>query len=151
MADEGNVHDVPLSVRVLSSNGARAERRRRTANLPAGSRRSSFQVRVSAEEKAEIEELAAEHGVTPPRLMREAVLADVIPVSPDEFRELVHQLFRAQSALRALGNNLNQIARSVNATHELDVAEREQLAHVLASVRGYAEHINAAVDRVVSW
>ncbi|MFD4356822.1 plasmid mobilization relaxosome protein MobC [Nocardia sp. NPDC058518] len=151
MSDEANSHDAPTSVRILANNSARAERRRRTANLPTGTRTGSFQVRVSAEEKAEIERLAADHGVTPPRLMREAVLADEIPVSPDEFRELVHQLFRAQSALRALGNNLNQIARSVNATHELDEAERDQLAHVLASVRGYADNINHAVDRVVSW
>ncbi|MET8427771.1 hypothetical protein [Nocardia sp. NPDC004860] len=132
-----------------SRNAARAERRKRTANDPTGPRTKKVEIKLSDEEHAEVLELAAIADVRPPRLFREALFAEEIPVSPDEFRELVHELFRTQTALRALGNSLNQIATSVNSTGELGELAWE-LGHLLTGIRTYSDRAGAAIDAVVT-
>ncbi|WP_051158437.1 MobC family plasmid mobilization relaxosome protein [Nocardia carnea] len=109
-----------------------------------------MEVKLSPEEKADLLELAAIAEVSPPRLLREAVFAAEIPVSPDEFRELVHELFRVQSALRGIGNNLNQIAKAVNATHELG-DQADELARVHSLVTSYADRASTAIQVVTRW
>ncbi len=144
----------PRAVRVLtksrSHNAARANRRRRTANNPGGPRTQRVDVKLTPEEKTELLELAAIADVTPARLLREAVFAAEIPVSPDEFRELVHELFRVQSALRSIGNNLNQIAKGIDATHDLS-DHADELARVLSTVTRYAERASTAIEVVTRW
>lgn len=144
----------PRAVRVLTKsrtrNAARANRRRRTVNNPSGPRTQRVDVKLTPEEKAELLELAAIADVSPARLLREAVFAAEIPVSPDEFRELVHELFRVQSALRSIGNNVNQIAKAVNATHELG-DQAGELAHVFSAVTRYADRASAAIEVVTRW
>ncbi|WP_459964017.1 plasmid mobilization protein [Nocardia sp. IFM 10818] len=144
----------PRAVRMLTKsrnrNAARANRRKRTANNPEGPRTKKVEIKLSAAEHAEVLELAAIADVRPPRLFREALFAAEIPVSPDEFRELVHELFRVQSALRALGNNLNQIAKAVNSTGELGELAGE-FGHLLAGIRAYSDRAGAAIETVTRW
>ncbi|MDE1674341.1 plasmid mobilization relaxosome protein MobC [Nocardia gipuzkoensis] len=104
-------------------------------------------VKVSAEEKRLIDQLAEDSGVTPARLMREAVLSEKPPVSSEEIRELLHLLFRSQSALGAVGHNLNQMTRAANATGE----SPPDLATTLAAVRHYAADIGHAIDTIGRW
>jgi hypothetical protein len=104
-------------------------------------------VKVSAVEKRKIEQRAEEAGITPARLMREAVLVEQPPISSEEIRELMHLLFRSQSALVAVGHNLNQITRATNATGEPPA----ELAHTLTFVRRYAADIRKAIDAIVRW
>lgn len=156
MSDEPTITpSVPRAVRLLGRasrdpHSARAAKRKRTANLPTGPRTQAYLVRVSEEEKAEIEHLASLAGVKGPRLLRESVLAPQVPVSADEFRELVHELFRVQSALRGLGNNVTQIAKVVNATHELG-DKADALEHLLSAVQRYADRAGAAIEVVTRW
>ncbi|MGW4718810.1 plasmid mobilization protein [Nocardia sp. NPDC004260] len=144
----------PRAVRILTKsrarNAARANRRRRTANNPGGPRTHRVDVKLTPEEKTELLELAAIADVTPARLLREAVFAAEIPVSPDEFRELVHELFRVQNALRSIGTNLNQIAKAVNATHEHG-DQADELARVYATVTRYADRASTAIEVVTRW
>lgn len=144
----------PRAVRMLTKasnrNAARANRRKRTANDPKGPRKKKIEIKLTEEEHAEVLELAAIADVRPPRLFRESLFAAEIPVSPDEFRELVHELFRVQSVLRALGNNLNQIAKIANATGELGESAAE-LDQLLSGIRRHAHRAGAAVEVVTRW
>lgn len=144
----------PRAVRMLtkasSRNTARANRRRRTANSTTGPRTNKVEIKLSDEEYAEVLQLADIADVRPPRLFREALFAEEIPVSPEEFRELVHELFRTQSALRALGNNLNQIAKAVNSTGELGELAGE-FGHLLTGIRTYSDRAGTAIEAVTRW
>ncbi|WP_084536000.1 plasmid mobilization protein [Nocardia yamanashiensis] len=155
MSEDVTPQPEPRAVRMLSRNSAsrnatRAERRRRTANSGDGPRTKAIKVKVSPAEDADLQELADLARVSTARLLREAALADELPVAPDEFRELIHELFRVQGALRKIGNNLNQIARVTNATRELG-DQGAELAAVLAAVERYADRAGTAIEKVVSW
>ncbi|MFE3280614.1 plasmid mobilization protein [Nocardia sp. NPDC059239] len=155
MSEEATPQPEPRAVRMLSRNSAnrnaaRAERRRRTANSGDGPRKKAIKVKVNPGEDADLQELADLARVSPARLLREAALADELPVAPDEFRELIHELFRVQSALRKIGNNLHQIARVVNSTRELGDQDAE-LAAVLGMVESYANRAGVAIDVVAGW
>ncbi|MGN2642336.1 hypothetical protein ACTD5D_40435 [Nocardia takedensis] len=124
----------------LASNAARSSRRRRSANLESGKRDKGFLVRVSTQEHAAITAAADELQITPPRLMREAALAPELPVSPTEFRELIHQLLRAQGALREASAALagSTIAQSDS-------------ARLLAQINTQASEIAAVLETVSLW
>ncbi|MEU8901765.1 MobC family plasmid mobilization relaxosome protein [Nocardia sp. NPDC048505] len=125
-------------------NRARALRRKRTENHPGG-RSGRIVVKVSPAERDEIVAQAEAGGVTPARLLRDAVLRDDPPYTAEDLRELITQLFRAQTALRAVGTNLNQMAKATNTTGEL----ADDLAHTLAAVRRYADRVGEVVDHLV--
>lgn len=153
---EPSVSVVPRSPRrlsLVSRNGARAKRRRRSANLPSGPRELSFLVRVSKEEHAEINRLAALAEVTGPRLMREAVLAPEIPVSEAEFRELLHMLFRNQSELQAIVGELRELRRIAEASSAPGgLSEHvEVLAETLAVAQILVQRTGDAVEAVRRW
>jgi hypothetical protein len=128
-------------------NERRALRRKRSANLAEGPRTGRIVVKVSAAEKAAITAAAAAGGVTPARLLREAALADdEIAASSEDLRDLITELFQAQSALRAVSHNVNQMTRAANATGEL----AENTAHTLAATRRYATRIGDIVEVVAA-
>jgi len=102
--------------------------RRRRANLPGG-RRHAHQVRVSAEEEAVLVRLAEEAGVSVPRLLVEAAVAQDKVTATDR-RAILAALFELNRVVGGAANNLNQLAKHANATGDFPVgafAVREQL------------------------
>ena len=83
----------------------------------------AFRIRLTAAEREQLDAQAAAAGVTLSQLIRAAVLGYRLP-SPPVTREAVNEL-------RAIGVNLNQIARHANATGAL----RGDLDETLAEVR----------------
>lgn len=119
--------------------------RRRRANVPGG-RQHQHQVKVTPEEEAVLLRLAQRHGVTIPRLLVESALATERGETITERREAVALLFGLHRLLAGIANNVNQIARATNATHEM----QDQMSDVLVAVRRTAGRIDDAVDRLSS-
>lgn len=84
---------------------------------------AAFRIRLTAAEREQLDAKAAAAGVTLSRLIRAAVLGYRLP-SPPIVRDAVNEL-------RAVGVNLNQIARHANATGAL----RDDLDETLAEIR----------------
>lgn len=117
--------------------------RRRRANVKGG-RQFAHKVRVSAEEEGELLRLAHEAGVTVPRLLVEAALAQPQGETATERRETLQHLFKMHRLLANIANNVNQIAWKTNATGEL---QKETFA-TLDAVRRSAARIDDAIDRL---
>jgi len=115
--------------------------RRRQANVPGG-RPRRFPVKVSAAEEAELRRLAAERGVTVPRLLVSAALR------PDTRaglrRDDITDVLRMLTYLGAISNNVNQLAKVANSTGEL----ADETAVTLGKVREAATRLQGALDRV---
>lgn len=120
---------------------ARALARRRRENAPGG-RRHRHSVLVTPEEEGLLVRLAAEQGVTVPRLLVEAATAERVGETATDRRELLTELFRVHRALGAVGNNLNQLTRAANATGDLSV----ELEHTLAAVRRQLMRLDDTLD-----
>lgn len=120
---------------------ARALARRRRENAPGG-RRHRHSVVVTPEEEGLLVRLAAEQGVTVPRLLVEAATAERVGETASDRRELLTELFGVHRALGAVGNNLNQLTRAANATGDLAV----ELEHTLAAVRRQLTRLDATLD-----
>lgn len=91
--------------------------RRRQANQ-VGGRPLVVKVRVSEVDAATLARLAEAAGVSVPRLMVEAALAGGGGTA-SERREVITELFKLVRLLGAVGNNVNQLARQVNATGDV--------------------------------
>ena len=117
--------------------------RRRRANV-VGGRVHKHNVRVSAEEEAALVVRAAANGVSVPRLLVEAALADAHGVV-DRRGDLL-ELFSVARTLGALGNNLNQIAKATNAGRELPEDLQEPLRHTMAALRSSAMALEELID-----
>ncbi len=103
--------------------------RRRRANAPGGAREYAHKVKVTAEEEAVLTRLAEQAGVSVPRLLVEAAVAQDRLTATDR-QQILTQLFQLNHVVGGAANNLNQLARHVNATGEFPaaaVALREQL------------------------
>jgi uncharacterized protein (DUF1778 family) len=74
----------------------------------------NFTVRLSVADRKEIEAAAAHIGLNPSEYVRRCALKKSVRVVPDE-RKPDPDLLRS---LLAIGNNLNQIARKLNATDQ---------------------------------
>ncbi|GAA3707671.1 hypothetical protein GCM10022204_27030 [Microlunatus aurantiacus] len=120
---------------------ARALTRRRRENAPGG-RRHRHSVLVTPEEEGVLVRLAAEQGVTVPRLLVEAATAEPAGETASDRRELLTELFGVHRALGAVGNNLNQLTRAANATGDLAV----ELEHTLAAVRRQLVRLDDTLD-----
>jgi len=123
--------------------GGRLFGRRRRANVEGG-RQHRHQVKVSAEEEGMLLRLAAEQHVTVPRLLVESALAVNKGETATERRQALAELFAVHRMLAAVSNNLNQIARKINAGGR----PTGELAATLAAVRRSADRIDAAVDEL---
>lgn len=120
---------------------ARALARRRRENAPGG-RRHRHSVLVTPEEEGVLVRLAAEQGVTVPRLLVEAATAERAGETASDRRELLTELFGVHRALGAVGNNLNQLTRAANASGDLAV----ELEHTLAAVRRQLMRLDDTLD-----
>lgn len=108
--------------------------RRRRENV-GGARRHAHQVKVSAEEELALQVRAGRLGVSVPRLLVEAALAEGAPgdprasrsaggadgaggglrgVTPAERAALAQELFAVRRLLAGVANNVNQLARAAN-------------------------------------
>lgn len=125
----------------MSRPRARALARRRRENAPGG-RRRRHSVLVTPEEEGLLVRLAAEQGVTVPRLLVEAATAERVGETASDRRELLTELFGVHRALGAVGNNLNQLTRAANATGDLAV----ELEHTLAAVRRQLVRLDDTLD-----
>ena len=125
----------------VSRPRARALARRRRENAPGG-RRHRHSVLVTPEEEGLLIRLAAEQGVTVPRLLVEAATAEQPGETASDRRELVTELFAVHRALGAVGNTLNQLTRAANATGDLAV----ELEHTLVAVRRLLMRLDDTLD-----
>jgi hypothetical protein len=115
--------------------------RRRRANAPGG-RRYAHKVLVTAEEEATLTRLAAQAGVSVPRLLVEAATSPVVGETASVRREAMVELFGLIRVVSGIAGNLNQVARVANATGEVPVAERV----LRERIRELIPHIERAVD-----
>jgi hypothetical protein len=96
---------------------------------PADDRASSaFRVRLTADERRQLDAKASSAGISITQLVRAAVLRYKAP-SPPIVREAVDELHR-------LGVNLNQLMRHANTTGELGPERLAQLDQVLKAIKG---------------
>ena len=115
--------------------------RRRRANVDGG-RQHFHKVGVSPEEEGALVRLAAEQGVTVPRLLVEAALSLDERETPTERKQAVAELFKLHRLLAAISNNVNQIARATNASGEI----QDEMRATLDAVRRTAARVDEAVD-----
>ncbi|MCD0448318.1 MobC family plasmid mobilization relaxosome protein [Actinocorallia sp. API 0066] len=95
---------------------------------------------TDAEHQALVER-AGRVGLSVPRLMVEASLADDVR-TVSERRGLVVEFSGAKQLAAAIGNNLNQLARAANATGVIP----EELAVTLVATRRVLSRLETAVE-----
>lgn len=104
-------------------SGARQGRQARVR----GGRHVVRKVRVTAEQNAGLEQLAAAQGVSVPRLLVEAALAGD-GWTPTQRRALVRELLAARRDLVGLATNVNQLARWANTVERFPREAADRLA-----------------------
>ena len=130
----------------LSAGPERVRRfaRRRQAN-EAGGRSRLQKVKVTETEAAALAERAGELGVSVPRLMVEAALADPgRSATAAERQEAMVELFAVRRLLAAVSNNINQLARAANSTGQVPA----EAAATIAAARRLAGRIDGAIDEL---
>jgi len=128
----------------LSAGQGRVRRfaRRRQAN-ETGGRSHSHRVKVTESEAAALADRAEELGVSVPRLMVEAALADPgSTTTAAERQEAMVELFAVRRLLAAVSNNVNQLARQANSTGQVP----PEAAATIAAARRLAGRIDGAID-----
>ena len=111
-----------------------------------GGRQHSHRVKVSPEEEGMLVARAAAAHVTVARLLVESALSDGRE-TPADRRNLAAELLAIRGLLRAVSNNVNQIARAANAGHGID----GELKHTLAAVDRICGSLDAYMnDSVVA-
>jgi len=126
---------------VEARKAARMFSRRRRENVHGG-RQHRHEVKVSPEEEAVLARLAAQQGVSVPRLLVEAAVASERAETTTERKDAIVELFKLYRLLASVSNNVNQIAKVANASGEVS----EDLQGTLAAVRRVAGRIDEAVD-----
>jgi hypothetical protein len=110
----------------------------------AGGRRRAFLVRVTDAEHQALTERAARAGLSVPRLMVEASLAEGLR-TVSERRGQLSELAAVKRLALAIGNNVNQLARSANATR-YQPRETQAVLEAAARVLVRAEAAVAALE-----
>lgn len=113
---------------------------RRRANV-AGGRQHRHEVKVSAEEEGALLLRAKAQRVTVPRLLVESALS-VSGETSSERRQAMTELFSLHRLLATIFNEVNEIAKAMDATGEAHV----EIAATLARVRAVAGRIDDAID-----
>ncbi|MEX0153810.1 MobC family plasmid mobilization relaxosome protein [Microbacterium sp. LMI1-1-1.1] len=121
----------------------RPSERRRRPNV-AGGRVARHVVKASPEEEGVLLRLALTQGVTIPRLLVESALAQDAGETASERRATITKLYELHRLLAAISNNVNQIAKATNATHEL----HPETFATLAAVRKTAMRIDELTDEL---
>lgn len=123
--------------------------RQRQANVDGG-RRVRREVKLTELEDNALMLHASRFGVSVQRLMVESALAHEAGETVTERRDQIEQMLRFERQLAAIGNNLNQIARGVNATGGIEgdlSATLGYLRRSLAAVEQAAESLALSGDR----
>jgi len=115
-------------------------RRRRRANV-AGGRAGDHRVKVSPEEAAVLARLAAEQGVSVPRLLVESAMAGDRETAVRR-RDAMVELFAIRRLLAVVSNNVNQVARHANSGTEFPA----DAAATLDAVRRLVPRIDATIS-----
>jgi 3-deoxy-D-arabino-heptulosonate 7-phosphate (DAHP) synthase class II len=95
-------------------------------------------VKLTEGEQEKLRALAAELGVSVPRLLVESALAG--RETPTERRTAVAELFEIRRLLATVANNVNQLARTANISGEVPAAIRlegtlEEVEELVAGIR----------------
>lgn len=106
-----------------------------------GARQHAHQVKVTAQEEAALTRLAAELGVSVPRLLVESALSPTGEGVSDR-RDAMRNLFALRRQLAGLTTNVNQIARAVNTDGRLPIGS----AGTLRSIEDLVDKIDGAID-----
>lgn len=99
---------------------------------------------MSPEEEGALLRLALAQNVTVPRLLVESALATETGQTVTERREVLAELFAVHRLLAVNSNNVNQIARATNATHEVQPAT----VQTLAKLREVADRVDQVIERL---
>jgi hypothetical protein len=118
-----------------------------------GGRPHQYLVRLSDEEKVQVEARAISLGVKVQTLFVESVLHGGVATVSER-----HQLYRELTAVRrlvaALGNNVNQLARIANSTGYLEPetgAAMEATRRAVTRLDGLLAAMSAPPDRSIPW
>ena len=114
--------------------------RRRRANVPGG-RQHSHRVKVTPEEEARLDALAAEQQVSVPRLLVESALSGRSE-TPTQRREAMAELFAIRRVLSNNAINVNQMAKAVNIDGEI----RPEAAGYLREARALVGRIDETIE-----
>lgn len=117
---------------------------RRRANSSEGPRDGRFVVRVNPVEQAKLVERAAAHGVTPQALMVASAMSDSIE-SVTERRRLATELMTLQRMVGKTADNMNQVARKANTTHEIP----SDFGQAIREARASWEHLDVVLEQFV--
>lgn len=125
---------------------------RLSKRLPGGQRQANIRggrvgrhvVKVSAEEEAALLDLAGRRRVTVSRLLVESTLRPDVGATREDLRELLVKLDQGFRLVGSIANNVNQIARATNASHEI----QDDLRGALDAVRRVGVRIDAVMDDV---
>lgn len=117
--------------------------RMRQANVEGG-RSVRREVRLTDLEDNALLVAANQQGMTVQRLMVESALAQDQGETMTERRESLTRLMQLQGQLAAIGNNLNQIAKTANATGEIG----RELTHSLAYLHRAVEAVTEAAETI---
>ncbi|WP_420116590.1 plasmid mobilization protein [Micromonospora sp.] len=132
-------HPDEAGVRRLPGSGWRRDRQE------TGRRPKSIRVGVTTEEHAVLEVLAANAGVSIPKLLIESAHAAARGgQTVSQHREQLYELVAIRRLLANVANNVNQIAKAAN-SGGLDGVE-DQARAVFATVRRVADRIMDVVD-----
>lgn len=110
-----------------------------------GGRSRKHEVKVSEAEADALALRAAEVGISVPRLLVESALSPA-GETVSERRVALVELFAVHRLLASVSNNVNQIARGVNATHQ--GPEAGVLDATLAAVRSTLERVDECVEGI---
>lgn len=141
----------------ISEVAARPTRRRRRQE---GGRPIRPNVRLTVEEDARLQILAAAQHVSVPKLLIDSALSGSA-VAAVQQQELVQELFKMNRLLANIANNVNQIAHATNTAskavrkgevnadiEEMVAAELPRLPAVTAAVRKVALRIEDVLDEM---
>lgn len=115
-------------------SGASRLRRKRAANV-VGGRRFRHEVKVDETTEAKLVALAEYHHMSVPRLLVSSTLNRSDQISAADKRELLMELFALQRLVRAVGVNVNQIAKAVNSDAELPAGSDAVMAATATALR----------------
>lgn len=108
----------------------------------------ALRVRITDEEQSGLKKRAASIDTTPSKVMRR-LLREFLNGAPDYFEDGLQELRATHRELAAIGRNLNQLVRAVNAGEIVSTSEiAPELDAVREGVRKVEEVYRAGVERV---
>lgn len=138
MPDTGSAGDT-----AGTKNAARAARRRRQANA-AGGRDRVIKIRVSEAEDQVLRSSADRADMTVQRMLVESALRGESGEDITSRHAVTGELAGVVRAMSALGLNVNQMAKTTNATGELP----ENTAATMEAIRQLLRRAKTAIDRL---